>query len=374
MTAKKIVSTLHLWLGIPSGLLVFIIAFTGCLYVFQAEIQNVTQPYRKVEVRQEPTLPPSALKTIAEKTLPDKTLMNLNYRIEGKAVEAQFYGYEPDYYYSVFIDPYSGKVLHILDNNRGFFSWIIRGHAYLWLPTHIGQPIVATATLIFVILLISGIILWFPKNAKILKNSLWFRWKKKTNWNRKKYDLHNILGFYSFLIALCIALTGLVWGFQWFSNAAYKATGGQKDFYPTPELPLVSNPSNIPTDNAALDSVYSILRNEYPDAKMLSIQIPEEGASILTASANQSSVSYWKTDNRHFNRFTLKDIPIKAVYGRLKDADGADLLRRMNYDIHVGSIGGLPGKILVFFISLFVATLPVTGFLMWYKKQRKQVH
>ena len=49
MTFKKIIGTLHLWLGLFSGLVVFVVAVTGCIYVFQKEIQDLTQPYRFVE-------------------------------------------------------------------------------------------------------------------------------------------------------------------------------------------------------------------------------------------------------------------------------------------------------------------------------------
>jgi uncharacterized iron-regulated membrane protein len=369
MTAKKIVKTLHLWLGIPSGLLVFVIAITGCMYSFEAEIRSMTQPYRQVTIQESPILPPSKLMDVAQAALPDKQIMSLQYKKAGKAAEAIFYGYEPDYDYSVFLNPYSGKVLHVLDNSKGFFQWIIRGHAYLWLPVHIGQPIVSTATIIFVVLLISGIILWFPKNAKRLKLSVWFQWKKKTKWSRKNFDLHNILGFYAFLFALAIALTGLVWGFQWFSDFTYRATGGEKDFYPSPELPTSNSSSSFLNDAEAIDGMYQLMRREYPQAKVLDIQIPEAGASIMSASANFSDISYWNTDYRNFDRYTLKDLPAPAVYGRINDADGADLLRRMNYDIHVGSIGGIAGKILVFLISLFIASLPITGFIIWYKKR-----
>ncbi len=41
-----------------------------------------------------------------------------------------------------------------------------------------------------------------------------------------------------------------------------------------------------------------------------------------------------------------------ASYGRYADAKAPDKLMRMNYDIHVGAIIGLPAKILMFFISL----------------------
>ncbi|NLE31428.1 MAG: PepSY domain-containing protein [Bacteroidales bacterium] len=43
----------------------------------------------------------------------------------------------------------------------------------------------------------------------------------------------------------------------------------------------------------------------------------------------------------------------------------------MNYDIHVGSIGGWAGKFLLFFVSFFIASLPVSGFLIWWQRRKK---
>jgi uncharacterized iron-regulated membrane protein len=46
-------------------------------------------------------------------------------------------------------------------------------------------------------------------------------------------------------------------------------------------------------------------------------------------------------------------------------------LVEMNYDIHVGAIGGLTGKIIAFIASLVCASLPVTGFIIWWGKRRR---
>jgi uncharacterized iron-regulated membrane protein len=46
-------------------------------------------------------------------------------------------------------------------------------------------------------------------------------------------------------------------------------------------------------------------------------------------------------------------------------------LNDMNYDIHVGQILGLPGKIIAFVASLICASLPVTGFIIWWGKHKK---
>jgi uncharacterized iron-regulated membrane protein len=46
-------------------------------------------------------------------------------------------------------------------------------------------------------------------------------------------------------------------------------------------------------------------------------------------------------------------------------------MNEMNYDIHVGQILGLPGKIIAFLVSLICASLPITGFIVWLGKRKK---
>ncbi|MBN3661790.1 MAG: PepSY domain-containing protein, partial [Ornithobacterium rhinotracheale] len=44
-----------------------------------------------------------------------------------------------------------------------------------------------------------------------------------------------------------------------------------------------------------------------------------------------------------------------------------------NYDIHVGAILGIWTKILAFIISLICASLPITGFLVWWGRKNKKI-
>jgi len=222
MTVKKVTQWIHRWLGLPAGLLVCVIALTGSLYVFKPDIEWLTQPYRRVSVRETALLPPSVLGENARAALPGKTLQTLKYTANGRSAEALFYAYHPPYYLSVFLDPYTGEVLKVHDHNKGFFAWVLDGHAYLWLKPSIGRPIVATATLVFVLLL----------------------------------------------------LTCLVWGFQWFSEATYTLTGGTKAlFAPTPTSAAPQNTAE-PTFmslNTALDRVFERMLNENPNTLVFAV-------------------------------------------------------------------------------------------------------
>jgi uncharacterized iron-regulated membrane protein len=364
---KKGIGKIHLWLGLSSGIIVFIIAITGCLYAFQEEIQNITEEYRFVEKRNEPFLPPSQLEQIAKKELPGKALHAIKYNGAEKSAEAIFFHYEPTYYYIVYLNPYSGKIQETANMDEGFFRFILDGHYYLWLPPEIGQPIVASATLIFLVLLLSGLYLWFPRNKNAAKQRFSFKWKKETKWKRKNYDLHNITGFYILLIALIFAITGLVWGFQWFAYSYYTVTGGEKSLiYEDP----VSTKKTI-APSKSLDKIWTLMQKEYPTAKSIEVHPPENDSTAIAANANPEEGTYWKTDYRYFDQYTLEEKEVKHLYGKYKDAAISDKLMRMNYDLHTGTVFGLAGKIFAFLISLLIASLPVSGFYIWWGRNKK---
>jgi uncharacterized iron-regulated membrane protein len=345
---------------------VFIIAITGCIYAFEVEIQNMTQPYRFVEPQNSAMLPPSRLKAIAEKELPDKHIHAVLYGGEGKAAQAIFFYLDPAYYYLVYLNPYTGDVLKVKDMDKDFFRFILNGHFYLWLPPTIGQPFAASATLVFVVMLISGLILWWPRKKGAARQRFSVKWDAR--WRRKNYDLHNVLGFYASAVAIILALTGLVWGFQWFAEGLHKVAGGEKSLiYQDP----VSVSEPVAGERPAIDRVWDLMREEYPTAQVIEVHPPETDSSSIAANANPDGSTYWQTDYRYFDQYSLEEMPVGHIYGRLSEASGADKLLRMNYDIHVGAVLGLPGKILVFCASLIVASLPVTGFCIWWGRRKK---
>ena len=56
---KKVIGWLHLWLGLISGSIMFVVCITGCMWVFQEEITNLTRPWNNVAAQQQPILLPS---------------------------------------------------------------------------------------------------------------------------------------------------------------------------------------------------------------------------------------------------------------------------------------------------------------------------
>jgi uncharacterized iron-regulated membrane protein len=113
------------------------------------------------------------------------------------------------------------------------------------------------------------------------------------------------------------------------------------------------------------------MSNEYPNAVSIEVHPPETKLSPIAANANLETGTYWKTEYRYFDQYTLKEIEVNHIYGKLNSSTNSDKLMRMNYDIHTGGIFGFSGKIFAFLISLLIASLPITGFFIWYGRKKK---
>lgn len=158
----RISAWLHLWLGLISGIVIVIVSLTGAILTFEQELRVWLQPYQTVNSNNRPILPPSVLSKKVMKEFKFPSVAGVYYQGENRSAIVPYYA-DPKRYTIVYIDPYSGKVLHSQLLDKDFYRIMLTGHYQLWLPRPIGQPIVAYSTLIFVVTLISGIVLWWPK-------------------------------------------------------------------------------------------------------------------------------------------------------------------------------------------------------------------
>jgi uncharacterized iron-regulated membrane protein len=368
MKLKKLVARIHLWLGLPTGLVVLIIGITGAIYCFAPELQNL-QPYRTVKKENKSYLHPSQIRKIAESRLPGKTLQRIYYDDRDKSVMALF-GKKEEYSYSVFINPYSGEVLKLRNNHRDFLSVVLQIHRTLKIP--FGYEIIRWSTVIFLLLVITGIILWWPKNKRTAKQGFRIMWRASPK--RLNYDLHKVLGFYISWIAIFTALTGLMFAFEPFANVVYRLTGvGHSIVQKKPPLSDTTGTTDgvvEPTD-LVWQKIEPDLHKRYA-AVMFVLPATKDGPILLRANPEKGTL--YKTDFRYFDQHNGIEIPGAYVWGRYRDARiTADYIRRMNYDIHTGAIFGLPGRIALFFVAFVVASLPITGFYFWWGKKRKAI-
>ena len=365
MKIKKIIGQIHLWLGLASGLVVFIIGITGAMYAFQDEIKSLAYRDRLyVEVPENAKrLPLGKLLPVAEAALgedrkisraelsqmPGRTYMFRSVKVDK---EAFGYGNYYQHYDKVYLNPYTGRVVFKEDARKEFFTVVLALHMNLLMGDNLGHFIVKWSVVSFVILLLSGMVLWWPKRwtRKQLKKSLAVKWNAK--FKRLNYDLHNVFGFYSFLVLMISASTGLMWSFELTADKKAKVLSDT-------------------TQMAGLMPVDRILNQALkasPETAYFLYTFPSTKSGTVNVSAYPDNMRLYNRIPYRFDRYSGELLYTGTGFSEL--SVGAKLIA-LNYDLHTGSALGLTGKLLVFLGGLVAAGLPVTGFLIWWRRGKK---
>lgn len=384
---KKWTGKLHLWLGLGIGFLIFIISITGALYVFKDEIENATRKdviyHNEQNIGQKKILPIRTLEKAVVAQVKEKYPVHwVNIPID-KKMSYLFYWYEHDpkgwnyfdefpIYKVAYVNPYNGKVLGTYDEKNGFFQIVKMIHWSFLLKQSWGTYVVGIPVLIFVFMLISGIILWWPKNKAARKQRFSFKWKNVQNWKRKNYDLHNVLGFYASVFALIFSITGLFYAFLFVQSSIYFIFSGGKTAYPDFSSITTKAPIELRTEGT-LDKISNTVKAKYPDSYNFSIDLGHEHMDDhehpnFEVYVKHLSYSYHKSSSLIFDENSGELLHTHDM----KDKNFGEKTVGANYDIHVGSILGLPTKIIAFIVSLICASLPVTGFMIWWGRRKKK--
>ena len=232
-----------------------------------------------------------------------------------------------------------------------------------------GKTIVGYSTLVLAIIIISGLVIWYPRNKKALKNRL--KIKTKAGWFRFLYDLHVSGGFYAALLLLILALTGLTWSFGWYRDAFYTAFGisttSKQTHAPTSAVPPKTagergSKKHPKTDYTQWAEVLANLQSRYPEYKSISIQ--DGSATVSTAAYGNTRGS----DRYSFDPATGKITEIQLY----KDLPKSAKIRGWIYSVHAGTWGGLTTRILSCLVSLLGAVFAITGYYFWIKKKLRK--
>ncbi|MDR1270322.1 MAG: PepSY domain-containing protein, partial [Planctomycetaceae bacterium] len=360
---RRILYKTHLWLGIVSGIVLFVVCLSGALLVFHAEINTLFKhdqysisPHDKLPFNLDDLIVPieqnknGKVSWIGIDNRNNKAYYVIMKVDNGKNAEGNQI-FRDDFFH---INQYTGEILAESPNPLdGFFHNIYLLHSRLFLPYPYGKIIVGSATLIFVVIALSGFCLWLPTNFRNLKawtNGFLIRFRKRKN--HLLYDLHKTLGFYALIPVLLMALTGLMWSFNWYSNGVRTIFNAHVKSLPIKSPPKHPDAKRLPLEFFAKKSDELIEQKGYrwfsiPEQEDNPIIVEEIWRVTLAEKWNKIQFDQYTGEVLKFERFD--DLPIGSKFVSLY------------YELHVGKILGLPTKIIYFLACLFATTLPITG-------------
>lgn len=371
---RKVFFWMHKWIGLVTGLVVLIVSLTGCINVFSDELKlffyhdryyldgNTAReflPFTQLRKNAQKVLKPGVKISRAE-VYPGNSRTWV-FRASSANKNAFGYWKQYDYYYRVFVNPYTGEVIYIENTKYEFFQLILNLHMNLLLGDKIGTMITGISVLCFTILLISGLVLWFPRKFTLKGFKKGLMLKRGVGLKRLNYDFHNVFGFYVLLPALIVSLTGLVFAFSWADNSMQFLANGAKN------IQKKEIPKSVPSDGYPAEPTNKVLASllkKHHSADVFSIRFREKSTDPLDVQVrlaeNRTHLFEWY----YFDRTTAKLL----LHYNDRNVIGGEKFRSMNYDLHTGAFAGIPTKILAILICLICAAMPVTGFFMWYNK------
>lgn len=409
---RKFLNDVHLWLGLTSGIIVFLICFSGTIYVYNTEIRELFQPElyfvkssqgisklssEKIiaKVQSEaggtvisikiPADPERSYVLSLRKKEEDKGSINGQEKPvqRGEEPGGKPAAVAPARAVQYFVNPYTGVILGTSQDKTAtaeFLSFLFSLHRWLLLdkieepligelPNRtLGSYINGTATILFTLGVITGIIIWIPKKARSWRNGLKVKWN--ANWKRVNHDLHNSLGFYSCILLFLMGITGPQWSFPWYREALRKALGTyQPADAPKPQLPRSVLPENeLPA---------SLLITDYIAAA--DQKLSYKGDHTITLAADSAGpVIVSKTRTGFFAPVAADKILFDQYTSAILETD---IFRNKPFNerisnsikaIHVGDVYGSFTKLLYFLACLVATSLPVTGTLIWINKFKKK--
>jgi uncharacterized iron-regulated membrane protein len=382
---KKIFRTIHLYLGLASGLVIMVSCLTGAILVFEREWQSVLYPERyfvkplpNAKLLQESikavqhVVPGSNITSIKVYSDPTRSI-EITYSEIKKEEEKKPEGLKTEGEkkkpeagkgpgrLQAYTNPYTGDLISLYNHRSTFFYTVFGLHRWL-LSGDIGKLITGISTLIFVFILITGIILWWPKTKEKLKHHLTIKWRAK--WKRVNHDLHIVIGFYSSIILFVSAFTALAWSFEWFNEGIYLVTGTENKRHEAPKSVAGSDTVAITFDDA-----FRIIKAEVPSAQFYTLNKAKERNGSFEISVLPKDSKYENTTDQYFLDQYTGEVIHTISYER---KNSGQRVKTMFYNLHVGAIGGIPTKIIWMLACLAGVTFPVTGVIIWGNRVRKR--
>lgn len=261
----KLIFNLHLYLALLAAAFVIILGLTGSIMAFEPEIDHLLHPRLSYVEPGPHALSLAEIGAAVSKRFPDER------------IDAYFLSISPRLSYQVsleksglvYVNQYTGDILGVKPDQMGFLDYVHQLHIrLLWRQkSDPGKKIVSWVGVSMLLLLFSGLYLWWPqKRIKV---------KKGSTGRRFWFDLHNVIGIFSLVFLLLLAVTGVVLGFEKTTNPVfYKITGSQ------PSRPPASFPAPPPDAKPiTVDQAIDIARAALPGAAPFAISVPEpEGA------------------------------------------------------------------------------------------------
>ncbi|KCZ85976.1 PepSY-associated TM helix domain-containing protein [Hyphomonas adhaerens MHS-3] len=355
---RRIFFWAHFSMGLAAGVFILLMSVTGVLLTYERQMVAAAQ---NAAVETPAGAEPLSVDALADAALaaggaPGNTLTiqrntgNVSTLSKGRRD-------------NVLLDPYTGETLEGAgEGMEAFFGRVMRIHRWLAFTggrNDVGAAINGAANLVFGALLISGIVLWWPRRWKwpFVKTQLFFR-RGLPNAKARHYNWHHVLAAWSFVPLFLIIVSGAVFSYSWANKLVYAAFGETPGGQGKGRVAVAAPPPMLTGDILPLDSLIAQATEDFPNWRRVSITLPKPDAATLEMSVDWGN----GTQASKKRSLTVARDGSGLIGAPVGDTSSPALkARRYLRFVHTGEIYGLIGQTLAGLASIAGMVLVYTG-------------
>ncbi|EIZ81208.1 PepSY-associated TM helix family protein [Novosphingobium sp. Rr 2-17] len=370
----------HFYAGLFCVPFVLWLSVTGGLYLFKPQIENALYaPYRHLIDTVTPTLAPEAIAAKAVAAVPGSVLHKYVLpENPGDAVQV-LVGKGPQDV-RVWVHPQTGAVLYQVPEEQRLMRVVFRLHGEL-LAGDFGSALVEAAACWTLVMLITGLFLWWPRGTRRLAGVLYPRLRqgKRLFWR----DIHAVTGVWISLAAAFLILTGLPWASAWgdWFREVRTVTGtaaGRQDWSAGSASEAIQR-AREDTQMRAMEHHEGMAgMTMAPPAKALNSVVSRAEtlgfAAPVEVSPPTSQGAPWQVRSQAENRPRRDSAEIAGdgtMVGIQRYADRHWIDRAVGYGvaIHEGAWAGIANQLVNLAVLIGLVTLCVSSIVLWWRRR-----
>lgn len=393
----------HFYAGLFCSPFVLVLAITGGIYLFKPQIEAaLNQPYSQLSIV---GAPQTALAQVnaALAAVPYATLNAYELPLTPQSAVQVLVGEKEDLV-RVYVHPETLQILKIEQEDNRFMEIVHRLHGNLLMGDS-GSYLVELAASWAIVMLITGLYLWWPNNIKSMAGIVYPRFSKsKVGKNNRLFwrDLHAVIGFWISFFTLFLLLSGLPWAKSWgglLKEVRHLSAGQvvQQD-WTTGRSSELAERQNMNMQNVKVASTDDSEHAEHTghqhmvdkrgihkmimpqidysplDRLIANVQPLHLAAPVLISPPSKKSPA-WTASSKAQNRPLRADLILDATTGAVKSRkDFADrlLLDRIvgtGVAIHEGQLFGWVNQLLGLLTALGLVLLSVSAIILWWRRR-----
>ncbi len=372
----------HFYAGLIAIPFVVWLATTGAIYLFRPQIEAwLDRPYSDLEITGAPVSAQAQVRAALD-AVPGSNLRFYQLPTTPRSAVQIIVGRGADEY-RIYVNPQTARVLWSVSEDSRPMTVIFHLHGELLMGDR-GSMIVELAASWAIVMIATGLFLWWPRGAKGLGGILYPRLRQgqRILWR----DLHAVTGVWVSGLALFLLLTGLPWASNWGKYLAeirsLTHTSGNPDWTSGPEAETAARLARNPV--AAPES-----RVDHHTAATAGS--PRDGIDTIVAAAAPLHLAWpvliapplisgglWTVKSDAQNRTLRSSLQMDSSGAIVRREDFSqqqwiDRWVETGVAAHEGQLFGLANQLLGLFTAICLITLSISASLLWWRRRPEKV-